>query len=139
MECKVRWLENMTFVAQTGSGHIIAMDTAPEIGGRNLGARPMELLLAGTGGCTAIDVVQILQKGRHDVTDCEVSLEAERAPTEPKVFTRIKFNFVVTGRKLSVDAVERAVRLSHEKYCSASVMLEKSARLEYSVQVVDSQ
>jgi putative redox protein len=139
MECKVRWLENMTFVAETGSGHIVAMDTAPEFGGRNLGPRPMELLLAGTGGCTAIDVVQILQKGRHDVTGCEVSLEAERASSDPKVFTRIKFNFVITGRKLSVDAVERAVRLSHEKYCSASVMLEKSARLEYSVRVVDSQ
>jgi putative redox protein len=137
MECKVRWLGDMTFVAETGSGHLLAMDTAPEFGGRNLGARPMEMVLVGTGGCTAFDVVQILKKGRHEVTGCEVSLDAERAAEDPKVFTRIRFNFVVTGKKLNVEAVERAVKLSHDKYCSASAMLEKTARIEYSVQVID--
>lgn len=139
MECLVRWggPSGMSFVAETGSGHIVAMDGAPEGGGRNLAPRPMELLLAGTGGCTAYDVVLILKRGRHDVRGCEVRLLAERAPQDPKVFTRIGFHFIVTGRALPQDAVDRAVRLSHEKYCSATAMLEKTARIEISVEIVD--
>jgi putative redox protein len=127
----------MTFVAETGSGHLVTMDGAPDGGGRNLAARPMEMVLAGTGGCTAFDVVLILKRGRHAVTGCQVKLEADRAATDPKVFTRIKFHFVVRGRGLKRDAVERAVKLSHDKYCSASVMLAKSATLEYSVEVIE--
>lgn len=139
MECLVRWCgpTGMSFTAETGSGHLVAMDGAPDGGGRNLAPRPMEMLLAGAGGCTAYDVVLILKRGRHDVRGCEVRLLAERAPTDPKVFTRIGFHFVVTGRGLSQDAVERAVRLSHEKYCSATAMLEKTAKIEILVEVVD--
>jgi putative redox protein len=127
----------MSFIAETGSGHIVAMDGAADGGGRNLAPRPMELVLAGTGGCTAYDVVLILKRGRHDVRGCEVRLLAERAPSDPKIFTRIAFHFVVTGRSLSQEVVERAVRLSHEKYCSATAMLEKSAKIEVTVEVVD--
>jgi putative redox protein len=139
MECLVRWggPSGMTFAAETGSGHIVSMDGAPEGGGRNLAPRPMELLLAGTGGCTAYDVVLILKRGRHDVRGCEVRLLAERAGTDPKIFTRINFHFVVTGRALAQDVVERAVRLSHEKYCSATAMLEKTAKIDITVEVVD--
>ena len=127
----------MTFVAETGSGHLVTMDGAPDGGGRNLAARPMEMVLAGTGGCTAFDVVLILKRGRHAVTGCQVKLEAHRAAEDPKVFTRIKFHFVVRGRGLKRDAVERAVKLSHDKYCSASVMLAKTAALEYSIEVIE--
>lgn len=139
MECFVRWggPSGMTFVAETGSGHLVAMDGAPDGGGRNLAPRPMELLLAGTGACTAYDVVHILKRGRHDVRGCEVRLSSERAATDPKVFTRITMHFVVTGRSLPPDAVERAVRLSHEKYCSAGAMMEKTAKIEIEVEVVD--
>ena len=139
MQCTVRWggPSGMTFCAETGSGHLVCMDGAPDGGGHNLAARPMELLLAGTGGCTAYDVVLILKRGHHDVRGCEVALKAERAGADPKVFTRIEFRFVVRGRGLKRDAVERAVRLSHEKYCSASVMLEKTAQLDYSVEIVE--
>jgi putative redox protein len=128
----------MTFVAETGSGHLVCMDGAPDGGGRNLAPRPMELLLAGTGGCTAYDVVLILKRGRHDVHGCDVILQEQRAPDDPKVFTRIEFRFIVRGRGLKQDVVERAVRLSHEKYCSASVMLEKTAQMSYTVEVVES-
>jgi putative redox protein len=127
----------MSFAAETGSGHRVAMDGAVEGGGHNLAPRPMEMVLAGTGGCTAYDVVLILKRGRHDVRGCEVKLVAERAATDPKVFTHIEFRFVVRGRDLPRDAVERAVALSHEKYCSASVMLGKTATLAYSVEVVE--
>lgn len=127
----------MSFHAETGSGHVVSMDGAPEGGGRNLAPRPMEMLLAGTGGCTAYDVVHILKRGRHDVRGCEVRLSAERAAGDPKVFTRIAFHFVVSGRGLAHDVVERAVRLSHEKYCSATAMLEKTAKIEIGVEVVD--
>jgi putative redox protein len=127
----------MSFIAETGSGHIVAMDGAADGGGRNLAPRPMELVLAGTGGCTAYDVVLILKRGRHDVRGCEVRLLAERASSDPKIFTRIAFHFVVTGRSLSQEVVERAVRLSHEKYCSATAMLEKSAKIDVTVEVVD--
>jgi putative redox protein len=127
----------MSFVAETGSGHLVCMDGAPEAGGRNLAPRPMELLLAGTGGCTAFDVVLILRRGRHDVTGCELKLSAERAETDPKVFTRINMHFVVSGRNLKAEAVERAVKLSAEKYCSASIMLGKTAQITHSVEVIE--
>lgn len=139
MECTVRWggPGGMSFVAETGSGHQVKMDGAVEGGGSNLAPRPMETVLAGTGGCTAYDVVLILKRGRHDVRGCDVKLIAERAPTDPKVFTRIEFRFVVRGRNLAREAVERAVALSHDKYCSASVMLAKTAELSYAVEVVE--
>ena len=138
MECTVRWHEGMSFVAETGSGHLVCMDGAPEGGGRNLAARPMELLLAGTGGCTAYDVVLILRRGRHEVSGCELKLQADRAETDPKVFTRINMHFVVSGRNLKPEAVERAVKLSAEKYCSASIMLGKTAEITHSFEVIDS-
>ena len=128
MECKVKWIEgSMSFLAETGSGHVVAMDGPPEAGGRNLAPRPMEMLLAGTGGCTAFDVVSILKKGRHAVTGCDVEVHADRADTDPKVFTRIHFHFRVRGKQLKPEAVTRAVELSSEKYCSASIMLGKTA------------
>jgi putative redox protein len=138
MECTVRWHEGMSFVAETGSGHLVAMDGAPEAGGRNLAPRPMELLLAGTGGCTAFDVVLILRRGRHEVSGCEVKLQAARAEKDPKVFTRINMHFVVSGRNLKPEVVERAVKLSAEKYCSASLMLGKTAEISYSFEVMES-
>jgi putative redox protein len=139
MECTVRWggVGGMSFFAETGSGHLVALDGAPEGGGRNLAPRPMELVLAGTGACAAYDVVLILKRGHHDVRGCEVKLVADRAPTDPKVFTRIEYRFVVRGRNLSRDAVERAVHLSHEKYCSATAMMAKTATIVPSVEIVD--
>ncbi len=127
----------MLFTAQTGSGHVAVMDGAPDGGGNNLAPRPMELVLAGTGGCTAYDVVLILKRGRHAVRGCTVALQAERAETDPKVFTKIHFAFTVSGKNLPAAAVERAVQLSHEKYCSASAMLEKTAEMTWSVEVVE--
>jgi putative redox protein len=127
----------MTFVAQTGSGHVAVMDGAPEGGGHNLAPRPMEMVLVGTGGCAAYDVVLILRRGRHDVRACEVKVVAERAIEDPKVFTRIEFHFTVSGRGLKPEVVERAVRLSHEKYCSASVMLGKTAELSHRIEVIE--
>ncbi|HEY9094443.1 MAG TPA: OsmC family protein [Hydrogenophaga sp.] len=148
MECTVSWTgatgtrSRMGFVAETGSGHVVAMDGAPdenkpENGGANLAARPMELLLAGTGGCSAYDVVLILKRGRHQVTGCSVKLISERAETDPKVFTRINMHFTVTGRGVPSAAVERAIAMSHEKYCSASVMLGKTAEITTSFDVVE--
>jgi putative redox protein len=138
MECKVRWSgEGMSFVAETGSNHALVMDGAPEAGGRNLAPRPMEMLLAGAGGCTAFDVVLILKKGRHAVSGCEVSLTAERADSDPKVFTRIHFHFRVSGKALKHDAVARAIDLSHEKYCSATIMLGKTAAITHDFEIVD--
>jgi putative redox protein len=139
MECTVRWAgpSGMTFLAETGSGHIATMDGAPEGGGRNLAPRPMELVLAGTGGCTAYDVVLILQRSRQEVEGCDVTLKAERADSEPKVFTKVHFHFTVRGRNLKANVVERAIKLSHEKYCSASIMLEKTAELSHSFEIVD--
>ena len=125
----------MLFTAQTGSGHVAVMDGAPEGGGNNLAPRPMELLLAGTGGCAAYDVVLILKRGRHAVQGCSVTLKAERADVDPKVFTRIEFAFTVVGKNLPRAAVERAVQLSHEKYCSASAMLARTAELHFSVTI----
>jgi putative redox protein len=127
----------MSFIAETGSGHLLTMDGAPDGGGRNLAPRPMELLLAGAGGCTAYDVVLILKRGRHDVLRCDVEMTAQRAETDPKVFTQIDLRFIVRGRNLPVAVVERAVRLSHEKYCSATAMLEKTARINLAVEVID--
>ncbi len=136
MECKVQWVDGMTFLAETGSGHTLVMDGAPDAGGRNLAPRPMETVLAGTGGCTAFDVVMILKKARQAVTGCDVNLTAERAESEPKVFTRIHFHFRVTGKDLKPEMVERAIKLSAEKYCSASIMLGKSAELTHDWEIV---
>jgi len=123
MKARVKWVEEATFLAESGSGHAMVMDGPPELGGRNLGVRPMEMILLGMGGCTAFDVVHILKKARQPVTDCVAELDAERAETDPKVFTRIHVHFVVTGKGLDDKRVARAVELSAEKYCSASIML----------------
>lgn len=137
MECTVHWVaaSGMGFMAETGSGHVLAMDGAPDGGGRNLAARPMETVLAGTGGCSAYDVVMILKRGRHDITGCTVKVTAERAPIDPKVFTHIHLHFVVSGRGLSDAAVARAVALSHERYCSATIMLAKTAEVTVSHEI----
>jgi len=138
MECTIRWTgAGMSFIAETGSNHLIAMDGAPDGGGRNLAPRPMETVLAGAGGCTAYDVVVILKKSGQDVTGCEVRLEAERAETDPKVFTRIHYRFTVRGRNLKRNVVEQAVRLSHEKYCSATAILEKTAQITRDLEIVE--
>jgi len=136
MDCTVRWHDGMSFIAETGSGHLVPMDGAPEAGGRNLAPRPMELLLAGTGGCTSFDVVMILKKSRQAITGCEVKLTAERANDDPKVFTRINMHFIVRGRDLKPEVVERAVKLSAEKYCSASIMLGKTAGITHSWEIL---
>ncbi|WP_421956548.1 OsmC family protein [Polaromonas sp.] len=149
MECTVSWTgsrattgsrSGMTFVAETGSGHTLVMDGAPdadkpENGGANLAPRPMETVLAGTGGCTAYDVVLILKRGRHDVRGCSVKLSSERAPVDPKVFTKIHMHFVVTGKGLAASAVERAIAMSHDKYCSATIMLGKTAEITTSFEL----
>jgi putative redox protein len=138
MECNVRWTgEGMTFLAETGSNHVVAMDGAPDGGGRNLAPRPMEMVLLGTGGCTAYDVVVILKKSGQDVTGCEVKVASERAATDPKVFTRIHMHFVLRGRGLKRNLVEQAIRLSHEKYCSASIMLGKTAEITKDFEIVE--
>ena len=139
MECTINWMgaDGMSFVAETGSGHMINMDGAPGGGGRNLAPRPMETVLAGTGGCTAYDVVLILKRGRHQIQGCSVKLTSERAETDPKVFTRIHMHFVVTGRGLDASAVDRAIALSHDKYCSASIMLAKTAEITTSFEVLE--
>lgn len=136
MDCSVKWIDGMSFIAETESGHAIVMDGAPEIGGRNIGPRPMETVLAGTGGCSAIDVVLILKKSRQQVSGCEVKLQAERADTDPKVFTRIHMHFIVRGTDLKPSMVENAIRLSHEKYCSASIMLGKTAQITHDYEIV---
>jgi len=139
MECTIRWSgEGMSLVAETGSGHLLTMDGAPDGGGRNLAPRPMETVLAGAGGCTAYDVVVILKKSGQDVTGCDVRLEAERATTDPKVFTRIHYHFTVRGRNLKKNVVEHAVRLSHEKYCSATAILAKTAEITRDLEIVES-
>jgi putative redox protein len=138
MECTVRWSgEGMSFLAETGSNHLVTMDGAPDGGGRNLAPRPMEMVLLGTGGCTAYDVVVILKKSGQDVTGCEVKLTAERATTDPKVFTRIHMHWTVRGRGLKRNLVEHAVRLTHEKYCSATAMLVKTAEVTRDFEVVE--
>jgi putative redox protein len=138
VECTVRWSgDGMSFLAKTGSGHLVTMDGSPDGGGNNLAPRPMEMVLTGTGACTAYDVVLILKRGRHAVLGCKVDLIAERATTDPKVFTRIEMRFTVHGRRLDRAAVERAVRLSRDKYCSATAMLAKTADITVSVDVVE--
>jgi putative redox protein len=139
VECTINWMPGtgMGFVAQTGSGHFLTMDGAPDGGGHNLAPRPMETVLAGTGGCTAYDVVLILKRGRHAVSGCQVKVTSERAPQDPKVFTKIHMHFVVSGIGLPAGAVERAIALSHEKYCSASIMLGKTAAITTSFDVVE--
>ena len=139
MECTVRWQPEagMAFVAETGSGHLLTMDGAPEGGGRNLAPRPMETVLAGTAACSAYDVVLILQRGRHAVSGCEVKVQAERATSDPKVFTRLSLHYRVSGKGLAAAVVERAVQLSHDKYCSASAMLAKTAEIGHSVEIVE--
>ena len=139
MDCRVKWVgtDGMSFVAETGSGHAFVMDGATEGGGHNVGPRPMETVLAGTGGCTAYDVVVILKKSKQQVTGCEVRLRAERAETDPKVFTSIHMHFVVRGRGLKPSVVQSAIKLSHSKYCSASAMLGKTAAITYDCEIVD--
>ncbi|WP_440216696.1 OsmC family protein [Chromobacterium piscinae] len=131
MQARLKWVDGVCFMGETGSGHAVVMDGAPEGGGRNLGPRPMELVLLGTAGCTSYDVITILRKSRQDVRDCWVEIQADRADVDPKVFTRIHFHFVVVGRDLKPDAVERAIKLSAEKYCSASIMLAKTADISH--------
>lgn len=137
MECTINWMpaSGMAFAAETGSGHLLTMDGAPDGGGRNLAPRPMETLLAGIGGCTAYDVVLILQRGRHVVRGCQVRMTAQRAPVDPKVFTKIHMHFVVSGAALTDVAVERAIALSHEKYCSASIMLADAVDITTSFEI----
>lgn len=141
MQCTVRWggPAGMIFYAETGSGHLVSMDGAPDGGGRNLAPRPMEMVLLGTGGCTAYDVVLILRKSQQDVRDCEVSLQAERAAVDPKVFTAINMHFTVTGKGLKANLVERAIKLSHDKYCSVTAMLAKTASItiDWEIKEVD--
>ena len=137
MKARVQLVEGMTFVAESGSGHAIVIDAAPDVGGRNLGARPMEVVLMGTGACSAIDVVHILRKARQPIAGCVVELDAERAPEDPKVFTRIHFHYVVTGNGLAPAQVERAIKLSKEKYCSATAMMLKTAAITSDFEVRD--
>ncbi|SIQ48429.1 MULTISPECIES: OsmC family protein [unclassified Bosea (in: a-proteobacteria)] len=137
MKARARWVEGMAFMGEAGSGHAVMMDGAPEYGGRNIGIRPMEMLLIGLAGCTGFDVVSILRKGRESVTGCDVEVEAQRAETDPKVFTKIHLSYRIAGKGLSQAKAERAVTLSKEKYCSASIMLGATAEMTYSLEVVD--
>ncbi len=137
MKARASWVEGMAFMGEAGSGHAVVMDGAPEYGGRNIGIRPMEMLLIGLAGCTGFDVVQILKKGRETITGCEVEVEAQRASEDPKVFTKIHIAYRVTGRGLSQAKAERAVTLSKEKYCSASIMLGATAEMTTALEVVD--
>lgn len=137
MKTRVKWVEGVAFMAEADSGHALMMDGSPDIGGRNLGPRPMELLLMGAGGCTSVDVIMILQKSRQAVTDCEVAIEAERADDHPKVFTKIHMHFTVRGKGLKPEIVERAIKLSAEKYCSASIMLGKTAEMTHDFEIIE--
>jgi len=137
MKCRIKWLEHMSFVGESGSGHSVVMDGAPDAGGRNLGVRPLEMLLLGLGGCTAFDVVSILRKSRQQLVDCEVEIEAERAESIPKVFTKIHLHFIVSGRDLDQGKVAKAIDLSADKYCSASRMLEKTAAITHDFEIVN--
>ena len=137
MTARVKWVEQRTFLGESGSGHTVVMDGAPDAGGRDLGVRPMEMLLLGLGGCTAFDVIDILQKGREPVGDLAVEITGERADSIPKVFTKIRVKYVVSGRGLSRDKVERAVKLSAEKYCSATIMLGAAAEITHDIEIVE--
>ena len=135
MKARIKWVEGMSFLGESGSGHTILMDGAPEAGGRNLGVRPMEAILIGAGGCTSFDVILILKRSRAEVTDCVVEMDSERADTDPKVFTKIHLHFIVTGKALKPELVERAIKLSAEKYCSASIMLGKTAVITHDFEI----
>jgi putative redox protein len=135
LKVRIKWIEQVSFLAETESGHTIVMDGAPEGGGRNLASRPMETMLAGTGGCTAYDVVVILRKARQNISDCVVEIEADRAVQDPKVFTRIHFHFIVTGLRVDPKQVARAITLSADKYCSASIMLAKTAHVTHDFEI----
>ncbi|MBZ0104132.1 MAG: OsmC family protein [Sulfuricella denitrificans] len=137
MKARIKWAGEASFIGETESSHAIVMDGPPDMGGRNIGPRPMELLLLGTGGCTSFDVVHILKKSRQQISDCVAEIEAERATTDPKVFTRIHIHFIVSGKNLKAEQVERAVKLSAEKYCSASIMLGKSAEITHDFEIVE--
>ncbi|MEO5336482.1 MAG: OsmC family protein [Magnetospirillum sp. WYHS-4] len=137
MKARVKWVEARSFMGESGSGHTVVMDGPPDLGGRNLGPRPMEMLLMGMGGCTAFDVVDILEKGRQKIEDCAIEIEAERAEANPKVFTRILMRYIVEGKGLDRAKVERAVQLSADKYCSASIMLGKTAEIIHEIEVID--
>lgn len=137
MKARIKWVEGVAFLGESGSGHSVLMDGAPDAGGRNVGFRPMEMLLLGLGGCSAFDVVLILKRGREPVTDCVVELDADRATTDPKIFTHIRMRYIVSGRGLDRNKVERAVKLSAEKYCSASAILGKTAELTHTVEIVE--
>jgi len=137
MKTRVKWVEGVCFMAESGSGHAVIMDGAPDIGGKNLGPRPMEMLLMGAGGCTSVDVIMILQKSRQDVVDCQVEIDAERAEDHPKVFTNIHMHFTVKGRGLKPEVVDRAIKLSAEKYCSASIILGKTAQMTHDFEIVE--
>lgn len=137
MRARIKWVEGVSFLGQTESNHSVLMDGAPEAGGKNLGPRPMELVLIGTGGCTAFDVVHILKKSRLQITDCVAEIQAERAETDPKVFTKIHFHFIITGKQLKAEQVERAIHLSAEKYCSASIMLGKTSLITHDFEIVE--
>lgn len=139
MKARVKWVEDVCFMGETESGHAVIMDASPEVGGRNLGMRPMEMLLVGMGGCSSIDVVTILKKSRQPITDCVAEITAERADEIPKVFTKIHVHYVVTGKGLNPVQVERAVNLSAEKYCSASIMLGKAAQMSHDFEIVESE
>jgi putative redox protein len=138
MKARIKWIQDVMFLGESGSGHSVVMDGAPDAGGRNLGVRPMEMLLLGLGGCSAFDVMLILKRGREAVTDCVVDIDAERATTDPKVFTKIVMHYTVTGQGLDLKKVERAVQLSAEKYCSASAIIGKTAQLTHTITLVDS-
>jgi putative redox protein len=137
MKAQIKWAGEASFTGETESGHSVIMDGPPDMGGRNMGPRPMELLLLGTGGCTSFDVVHILKKSRQQVTDCIAEIDAQRATTDPKVFTSIHIHFIVSGKNLKVEQVERAIKLSAEKYCSASIMLGKSAEITHDFEIVE--
>lgn len=137
MKARVKWVEQVSFLGETESGHAVLMDGAPAAGGRNLGPRPMEMLLLGAGGCTSFDVIGILKKSRQAVSDCYVELDAERAEADPKVFTKIHMHFVVKGKDIKPEVVERAIKLSAEKYCSASIMLGKTADITHDFEIVE--
>jgi len=135
MKARIKWVEGASFLGETESGHAVLMDGPPDGGGRNLGPRPMEMVLIGTGGCTAYDVVAILKKQRQQISDCVAEIQAERADADPKVFTKIHFHFIVSGKNLKSEQVERAINLSAEKYCSASIMLGKTADITHDFEI----
>ena len=137
MKASAKWVQGVMFVGESGSGHAVVMDGAPDAGGRNMGLRPMEMLLLGLAGCAAFDVVLILKRGRENITDCVVEVDGDRADTDPKVFTNVRMNYKITGRNLDRNKVERAVKLSEEKYCSASAMFNKTAQMSHTIEIVE--